>query len=93
MSLLCRPQNAATCPVRGAIKPIKVLFLGTLLSLAASNALGQNNAGQNDHNQEQNYKGGHHVSAPEIDPAQALGALTLLGGSVAIIRGYRRNKK
>jgi len=33
------------------------------------------------------------VSAPEIDPAQALGALTLLGGTVAIVRGYRRRKK
>jgi len=33
------------------------------------------------------------VSAPEIDPAQALGALTLLGGTIAIVRGYRRRKK
>ena len=33
------------------------------------------------------------VSAPEIDPAQALGALTLLGGTIAIARGYRRRKK
>ena len=33
------------------------------------------------------------VSAPEIDPAQAMGALTLLGGTVAIVRGYRRKKK
>ena len=32
------------------------------------------------------------VSAPEIDPAQALAALTLLGGAVAIVRGYRRRK-
>ena len=31
--------------------------------------------------------------APEIDPAQAIGALTLLGGTVAIVRGYRRRKK
>jgi hypothetical protein len=33
------------------------------------------------------------VSAPEIDPAQALGALTLLGGTIGIVRGYRRRKK
>jgi len=33
------------------------------------------------------------VSAPEIDPGQAMGALVLLSGTVAIIRGYRRNKK
>jgi len=33
------------------------------------------------------------VSAPEIDPGQGLGALTLLGGTVAILRGLRRRKK
>jgi hypothetical protein len=33
------------------------------------------------------------VSAPEIDPGEAMGALALLGGSIAIIRGYRRRKK
>jgi hypothetical protein len=32
------------------------------------------------------------VAAPEIDPAQAMGALALLGGAVAILRA-RRNKK
>ena len=34
----------------------------------------------------------HCMSAPEIDPGQALGALTLLTGTVAIVRGYRRKK-
>lgn len=34
-----------------------------------------------------------HWSAPEIDPGQALGALALLSGTVAIVRGYRRKKK
>jgi hypothetical protein len=34
-----------------------------------------------------------YTRAPEVDPAQALGALTLLSGTVAIIRGYRRKKK
>jgi hypothetical protein len=33
------------------------------------------------------------VSAPEIDPAQAMGGLALLGGTIAIVRGYRRKKK
>ncbi len=33
------------------------------------------------------------VSAPEIDPAQALGALTLLTGAVAVMRGFRRKGK
>ena len=33
------------------------------------------------------------VSAPEVDPGQALGVLTLLGGAVAVLRGLRRRKK
>jgi hypothetical protein len=35
----------------------------------------------------------HCLSAPEIDPGQALGALTLLGGALAVIRGFRRKGK
>jgi len=38
-------------------------------------------------------RGRHCLSTPEIDPAQALGALSLLAGSLAIVRGYRRKKK
>ena len=88
--------------------PTKTLCVA-LLSLAASAAFGQdhrdqdnNYQGQNNHHQWQhndyqgqdnNYQRQNRVSAPEIDPAQALGALTLLGGTVAIIRGYRRRKK
>ena len=33
------------------------------------------------------------VSAPEIDPASALGALTLLGGGLLVLRGRSNNKK
>jgi len=69
---------------------MKALLVAALLSLAA---LSQNNQGQNDNDQRQNYRGGRPMSAPEIDPAQALGALAVLSGTVAIIRGYRRNKK
>ena len=65
-------------------------LLVAFLSLAASAALSQNSQGQN--SQGQNYQGGRAVSAPEIDPGQALGALALLGGTFAIIRGYRRSK-
>ena len=39
------------------------------------------------------HRDSHCWSAPEIDPAQAMGALALLGGTVAIVRGYRRKKK
>jgi len=60
-------------------------LLAVILSLVASAALSQTTQGQNNNNQGA-------VSAPEFDPGQALGALVLLGGTLAIIRGYRRNK-
>jgi hypothetical protein len=65
----------------------RTLFLALLLSLATSTALSQNNQGQNNNNQGQNY-----TRAPEIDPAQVVAALTLLSGTLAIIRGYHRKK-
>jgi hypothetical protein len=74
-------------------KKITKTFLVALLSFAASAALSQNYQGQDSNNQGQNYQGGRAVAAPEIDPAQAVGALVLLGGAVAIIRGYRRGRK
>ena len=63
---------------------IKMLFL-LLLPLAASTALSDDNQGQNQQN-------GGWVRAPEIDLAYAAGALTLLGGTLAIIRGRRAKK-
>jgi hypothetical protein len=33
------------------------------------------------------------VAAPEIDPTQAVSALMLLGGAVAVLRGRRKDKK
>ena len=66
-------------------------FLVALLSVAASTAaLSQDNQGNNDS------QGGWtptRVSAPEISPAEAMGALALLGGAIAIVRGYRRKPK
>ena len=67
-------------------------LLAALLSLAVSAAFSHNDQGQNNNDQGQNYHGGRPLRAPEIDPAQALGALTLLGGTLAIVRGYRRKK-
>jgi hypothetical protein len=32
------------------------------------------------------------VAAPEIDPASAVGALTLLAGGLAVVRGRSRKK-
>jgi len=67
-------------------------LLAAFLSLAAAAAFSQNYQGQNGNGQGQNYGGGT-VSAPEIDPAQAMGAIALLGGTIAIVRGCRSSKK
>jgi len=32
------------------------------------------------------------VAAPEFDPASAIAALSLLGGGLAVLRGWRRKK-
>jgi hypothetical protein len=37
--------------------------------------------------------GAARVSAPELDPASAIAALTLLSGGVAVLRGRRRKGK
>ena len=68
-------------------------FLVAVLSLAASTAaLSQNYQGQN--NDDQGWSGDRtRVRAPEISPAEAMGALALLGGAIAIVRGYRRKPK
>ena len=64
-------------------------FLVALLSLAASTVtLSDDDQGQNN-----NYQGATRVRAPEISPAEAMGALALLGGAIAIVRGYRRRQK
>ncbi len=70
-------------------KTLAIVFL----TAAASTGLAQNSQGQNGNNQGQNNQGGCCVRAPEIDPAQALGAVTLLSGAVAVLRGFRRKDK
>jgi hypothetical protein len=65
-----------------------------------SNDQGQNWQGQNfgdQGNQWNNFDDRHGckrgcAAAPEIDPTQAVSALMLLGGGIAVLRG-RRNKK
>ena len=67
------------------------LSLVASLALADGDGQGGNSQGDNNHW----HASGHDqraVSAPEIDPGQAMGALALLGGTLAIIRGYRRKK-
>ena len=75
----------------------KRTLLLALLTVTASTALAQNSKGQNNDDQGQNSQGGcirtACVRAPEINPAQAMGALTLLAGAVAVVRGFRRKPK
>lgn len=71
-----------------------VPFLSLVASLAlvgGGDSRGDDNQGHHDHWDAWGHDQ-HAVSAPEIDPGQAMGALVLLGGVVAIIRGYRGKK-
>ena len=71
-----------------------------LLSLSANLALAAGDNDQRQNNESQNRQWHDHdpgrnqrfVSVPEINPGQALAALVLVGGAVAIIRGFRRKK-
>jgi hypothetical protein len=66
-----------------------------LLSLPANLALAAGDVYQaHDHEpwHEQQRHNDRIVAAPEIDPGQAINALALLGGALAIVRGYRRKK-
>jgi len=63
------------------------ITIAVLLSLSAPLAF----ASDHDRDDRDDHCHGRHcVSAFEIDPAQAMGALTLLGGTMAIIRGRRK---
>ena len=71
-----------------AVLAVALLSLATNLALAEGGGhQAHNHEPSHDHSRLHNL-----VSAPEIDPGQATGALTLLGGVIAIIRGYRRKK-
>lgn len=73
-----------------------ILISVTLFSLATSFAVAHDRDFATPHDRDDHHCRGDSrwcVSAPEIDPAQAMGALALLGGTIAIVRGYRRRKK
>lgn len=84
------------------IVPVALLSLVASLAFAAGDDnQGRNDQGQNawghdrGHEQWQDHDHGHDrrvLSAPEIDPGQAAGALLLLSGTLAVLRGYRRKK-
>jgi hypothetical protein len=72
------------------------VILLALLSLGANFAVARDWDRDRDRDWDRDDHGCQHDrhcwSAPEIDPAQAMGALALLGGTIAIVRGYRRKK-
>ena len=82
----------------------ETLAVATLLSFVALPGLSRDNHGEEDNDRQiyhsphdkvpeiETYHSKHEVSAPEIDPGQVVGALALLGGTLAIIHGYRRKK-
>jgi hypothetical protein len=69
------------------------VFSVTLLPLVAGIAAASDSRYDIEEHHKCHWSHHHCWSAPEIDPGQAVGALSLLGGTVAIIRGNRRKKK
>lgn len=71
---------------------MKIMFATLLLSLAAVTTAyaGDNKGWSFDFHR---YTPGHPSAAPEIDPASAGSALTLLAGGLAVIRGRRAKRK
>lgn len=62
-----------------------------LLTLAGGSAVADD-GGFDHHRHDDHCRGRACVAAPEIDPTQAVSALMLLGGSVAVLRGRRKKK-
>jgi hypothetical protein len=62
-------------------------FIGILVSMLALGGVAQ--AGSDDHDRDYHR---HHHQVPEIVAAGAAGALTLLAGGLAIMRGRRKKK-
>jgi|HubBroStandDraft_4_1064222.scaffolds.fasta_scaffold41186_2 hypothetical protein len=71
-------------------------FIGMLIwSLAAAGFAQAGNSqadSQDDQGDRDHHRHHHPVAAPEIDPAAAGSALTLLAGGLAVVRGRRRKK-
>ncbi len=81
------------------IVSVALLSLAANIAFAADdqgrhrNDLSRNDEWRNDQWRNDQWRNHHDaVSAPEIDPGQAMGALVMLGGTLAILRGYRRKK-
>ena len=68
-------------------------FIGILVSMLAVVGVARAGSGNNQGDWDRDHKRHHTpVAAPEIDPAAAGSALTLLGGGLAVVRGRRKKK-
>jgi len=63
-----------------------------LLTLAGTSAFADDKPFDNKDHHRHHCRDHACVSAPEIDPTQAVSALMLLGGAVAVLRGRRKDK-
>lgn len=73
-----------------AIKTITLLSLLGAFGVASAGVLPAFSHHEHRCDRDGDRDGRHCMSAPEIDPASAMGALALLGGTVAILRGRRK---
>jgi hypothetical protein len=66
-------------------------LIGMLVSMLAVVGVARADSGNDEGDRD--HKHHHHpVAAPEIDPAAAGSALTLLAGGLAVVRGRRKKK-
>ena len=90
LSSRLRP-DPKTATYKSRIMVTRITISVALLTLAGASAFADDRPLGEHHEWHRSHEHAW-VAAPEIDPSQALSALMLLGGTVAVLRG-RRNKK
>jgi hypothetical protein len=76
----------------GNIVTKSILTVMTIISIGAASAAYADQGGIPNGNGHGRDKGGDPISAPEMDPGTGMGALILLSGGLAVVRG-RRDKR
>jgi hypothetical protein len=83
----CRAQKKRSPGLEQGETVLKVI-VGIIVSLSMSGAVLALNWGP-PWSHDPGHQGGGPVAAPEIDPASAMSALTLLAGGLAVVRGRK----